>query len=263
MKLVAVEYTFDGGRIVFHFSAEGRVDFRTLVRDLARHFHTRIELHQIGVRDEAKLRSGRGPCGRPLCCASFLSEFDPVGIKMAKEQYLSLNPVKISGVCGRLMCCLNYEYEMYREAKKGLPKVGAEVDTPAGRAKVVEISVPRDTVRVLLAEGGVTEFAAGDLLGASPGCAQTSSCDKSCAPALRRAQGDPEQSRGAADPGPAAAASPTPAEGAVASETAEGGDGSTPLTMEGAAASRAKRRRYRRKRRPGAPPGPAANPPTA
>ena len=122
MKLIEVESTFDGSRMVFYFGAESRVDFRTLVKDLAGTFKTRIELRQVGVRDEAKLIGGIGTCGRPLCCATFLANFEPVGIKMAKEQGLSLNPLKISGVCGRLLCCLNYEFPIYREAKERFPR---------------------------------------------------------------------------------------------------------------------------------------------
>ena len=150
MKLISAEATLDGGRLVIHFSAEGRVDFRNLVRDLARALHARIELHQIGVRDEARLLGGLGPCGRPLCCTSFLSDFAPVGIKMAKEQDLSLNPQKISGVCSRLMCCLNYEYPHYREARRCLPKIGAVVQTEKGAGKLLEIDVLRDQVTVAL-----------------------------------------------------------------------------------------------------------------
>jgi cell fate regulator YaaT (PSP1 superfamily) len=158
MKLIEAECTLDGGRIVLHFSAEDRVDFRALVRDLAQALHTRIELHQVGVRDEAKLRGGFGPCGRPLCCATFLTEFDPVGIKMAKEQDLSLNPQKISGTCGRLMCCLNYEYAHYWEAKQCLPRVGAHVTTEKGPGKIQEINVLRNRVLVSLEEGGLLEL---------------------------------------------------------------------------------------------------------
>jgi len=127
MKLVRAEYAFDGSKIIFYFTADGRVDFRELVKDLAHHFHTRIEMRQIGVRDEAKLVGGIGICGRELCCCSFLTEFTPVSVKMAKEQGLALNPSKISGQCGRLLCCLSYEYETYRSLKKGLPKCGKKV----------------------------------------------------------------------------------------------------------------------------------------
>lgn len=127
MKLVDIEYTFDNNKVIFYFTADGRIDFRELVKDLAAIFRTRIELRQIGVRDEAKMIGGLGPCGRPMCCSSFLGEFYPVSIKMAKEQKLSLNPAKISGICSRLMCCLNYEHEVYEENIKELPDVGDRV----------------------------------------------------------------------------------------------------------------------------------------
>ena len=128
MKLVRAEYAFDGSKIVFYFTAEGRIDFRELVKDLAHYFHTRIEMRQIGVRDEAKLVGGMGICGRELCCCSFLTEFYPVSVKMAKEQGLALNPTKISGQCGRLLCCLSYEFESYCELRKGMPKCGKKID---------------------------------------------------------------------------------------------------------------------------------------
>lgn len=148
MKLIDVEYTFDNNKIIFYFTADGRVDFRELVKDLASVFKTRIELRQIGVRDEAKMLSGIGPCGRSLCCATFLGEFEPVSIKMAKEQSLSLNPTKISGICGRLMCCLKYEQDVYEDVRKVLPKVGALVDTAEGRGEVIESSVLYEMVKV-------------------------------------------------------------------------------------------------------------------
>ena len=138
MKLVDVEYTFDNNKILFYFTADGRVDFRELVKDLASVFRTRIELRQIGVRDEAKMLGGLGICGKPFCCSTFLGEFQPVSIKMAKEQGLSLNPVKISGTCGRLMCCLKYEQAAYADLLKTTPKVGAIVNTPEGRGVVVD-----------------------------------------------------------------------------------------------------------------------------
>lgn len=137
MKLVDVEYTFDGSKILFYFTADGRVDFRELVKDLAGVFRTRIELRQIGVRDESKMVGGFGMCGRPFCCSTFLGDFQPVSIKMAKEQGLSLNPVKISGTCGRLMCCLKYEQEAYEHLLRHTPKVGAIVETREGRGTVV------------------------------------------------------------------------------------------------------------------------------
>ncbi len=137
MNLVDVEYTFDRSKVLFYFTADGRVDFRQLVKDLAAVFRTRIELRQIGVRDESKLLGGFGICGRPLCCSQFLGDFEPVSIKMAKEQSLSLNPTKISGTCGRLMCCLKYEQDTYEELLKKAPNVGALVDTPMGRGTVI------------------------------------------------------------------------------------------------------------------------------
>ncbi|MBQ9679652.1 MAG: stage 0 sporulation family protein [Ruminococcus sp.] len=141
MKLVDVEYTFDNSKILFYFTADGRVDFRALVKDLASVFRTRIELRQIGVRDESKMLGGLGVCGRPFCCSSFLGEFHPVSIKMAKEQGLSLSPTKISGTCGRLMCCLKYEQDAYTDLLKHTPKVGAIVKTPYGRGLVVEVNL--------------------------------------------------------------------------------------------------------------------------
>ncbi|MGN0454097.1 MAG: stage 0 sporulation family protein [Ruminococcus sp.] len=150
MKLVNVEYTFDNSKILFYFTADGRVDFRGLVKDLASIFRTRIELRQIGVRDEAKMLGGLGICGKPFCCNSFLGEFQPVSIKMAKEQGLSLSPVKISGTCGRLMCCLKYEQEAYSDLLKHTPKVGAIVNTPDGRGLVVENNLIAGTLKVKL-----------------------------------------------------------------------------------------------------------------
>ncbi len=141
MKLIDVEYTFDGGKIVFYFTAEGRVDFRELVKDLASVFRTRIELRQIGVRDEAKKIGGLGPCGRPACCNSFLGDFQPVSIKMAKEQNLSLSPTKISGLCGRLMCCLSYEYDHYKDMRRRMPDYGTTIKTADGEAEVFETNV--------------------------------------------------------------------------------------------------------------------------
>ena len=138
MKLVDVEYTFDNNKILFYFTADGRVDFRELVKDLASVFRTRIELRQIGVRDEAKMLGGLGICGRPFCCSTFLGGFQPVSIKMAKEQNLSLNPVKISGTCGRLMCCLKYEQEAYQDLLRTTPKVNALVSTPDGKGVVID-----------------------------------------------------------------------------------------------------------------------------
>lgn len=148
MKLVDVEYTFDNGKIVFYFTAEGRIDFRDLVKDLAGVFKTRIELRQIGVRDEAKMMGGLGPCGRPCCCSCFLGDFSPVSIKMAKEQNLSLSPTKISGLCGRLMCCLNYEHPHYCETRRRMPRLGSTVTTPDGQGIVIENNAITEKVRV-------------------------------------------------------------------------------------------------------------------
>ncbi len=150
MNLVDVDYTFDGGKILFYFTADGRVDFRELVKDLAGIFRTRIELRQIGVRDKARMVGGIGICGRPFCCATFLGDFQPVSIKMAKEQGLSLNPGKISGCCGRLMCCLKYEQNTYDYLLKITPKPGAIVDTPEGRGKVTECSLITGRLKVQL-----------------------------------------------------------------------------------------------------------------
>lgn len=150
MKLVSVEYAFDGSKILFCFISDGRVDFRELVKDLAGIFRTRIELRQIGVRDEARMLGGLGVCGRPFCCATFLNEFQPVSIKMAKEQGLSLNPVKISGTCGRLMCCLKYEQEAYDDLIRITPRIGAFVTTPDGRGVVVDRNLISGNLRVQL-----------------------------------------------------------------------------------------------------------------
>jgi len=148
MKLIDVEYTFDNNKVIFYFTADGRVDFRDLVKDLAIIFKTRIELRQIGVRDEAKMIGGMGPCGKRICCGQFLGEFEPVSIKMAKEQSLSLNPTKISGLCGRLMCCLKYEHEAYEELLAKMPELGAIVITPEGKGTIVETYTLLEKVKV-------------------------------------------------------------------------------------------------------------------
>ena len=148
MNLIDVEYTFDGNKILFYFTAEGRVDFRELVKDLAAEFRTRIELRQIGVRDETKMGGGIGICGRPYCCSTFLTDFAPVSIKMAKEQNLSLNPAKISGTCGRLMCCLKYEESTYEELNQRMPSEGDMVQTPSGVGEVLHVNVLRQLIKV-------------------------------------------------------------------------------------------------------------------
>jgi len=158
MKLIDVEYTFDNNKVLFYFTADGRVDFRELVKDLAAVFKTRIELRQIGVRDESKMMGGIGICGRVLCCNSFLGEFQPVSIKMAKEQSLSLNPTKISGTCGRLMCCLKYEQEAYEDLLDRVPKTGAIVETPEGQGTVVEVNLLKEILKIKLDIGKETEL---------------------------------------------------------------------------------------------------------
>ena len=158
MKLIDVEYKYDGSKVVFYFTADGRIDFRELVKDLASVFRTRIELRQIGVRDEVKRCGGNGICGRQLCCCSFLSNFETVSIKMAKEQSISLNPSKISGNCGRLMCCLKYEQEVYEEKLKGLPRVGAIVKTQDGTGEVASVEILKEMIRVKYQDGDDVYF---------------------------------------------------------------------------------------------------------
>lgn len=177
MKLVEAEYTFDGSRLTFYFTADERVDFRALVRDLAATFRTRIELRQIGARDQAKLQGGVGPCGKTLCCSSWITDFGIVSIKMAKEQGLPLNPAKISGVCGRLMCCLSYENENYIQAKQQMPQVGTFLQTPSGTGKVVAINVPRNSVEVMLESGATIQVPVDTL----PKKQQDGNCGKDCA----------------------------------------------------------------------------------
>ncbi len=157
MKLVESEYTFDGSRLTFYFTADERVDFRALVRDLAATFRTRIELRQIGARDQAKLQGGVGICGKTLCCSSWIKEFGIVSIKMAKEQDLPLNPSKISGVCGRLLCCLSYENDNYIQARQQMPQIGTMLSTPSGTGKVVAVNVPQNSVEVMLESGATIQ----------------------------------------------------------------------------------------------------------
>lgn len=189
MKLVGVEQTFDNAKILFYFTANGRVDFRSLVKDLAGVFHTRIELRQIGVRDEAKMLGGLGPCGRPICCGSFLGDFQPVSIKMAKEQNLSLNPTKISGVCGRLMCCLKFEQDHYEATRKRMPKIGKDIETPDGYGIVIDVNVLKETVTARMQKGDSYEiktYALEDVRWQRPQPAQTQ----------RNAAGDEARTRG-------------------------------------------------------------------
>jgi cell fate regulator YaaT (PSP1 superfamily) len=164
MILVSADRLFDGSKAMIYFTADGRVDFRELVKDLVQRFRTRIEMRQIGVRHQAKMVGGLGGCGRQLCCTSFLCNFDPVSIKMAKEQNLSLNPTKISGMCGRLMCCLSYEYAYYEQAKKDLPKVGKRVRTTHGGGKVIRQNVLRKKLMVMLDSGEEKEISYEDIV---------------------------------------------------------------------------------------------------
>lgn len=158
MKLVEVESLFDGSKIIFYFTAENRVDFRELVKDLVQKYKTRIELRQIGVRNETRIFGGMGICGREICCSTFLHNLDTVSVKMAKEQNMLLNPEKISGICGRLMCCLSYEYENYFRLKKFMPKTGKVIDTPQGRGKVVRQNLLKGTINVLMEDGKEVEI---------------------------------------------------------------------------------------------------------
>ena len=153
MKLVHTQYTLDNTKLIFYFTANGRVDFRSLVKDLASVFHLRIELRQIGVRDEAKMLGGLGPCGRPICCGTFLGDFQPVSIRMAKDQGLSLNPTKISGICGRLMCCLKYEQEGYELTRRMMPRIGKPVETPDGTGTVTDLNIMKERVSVRISAG--------------------------------------------------------------------------------------------------------------
>lgn len=184
MKMLAAEYTLDGNRVVLYFAAEGRVDFRELVRDLAGSLRKRIELHQVGSRDRAKVTGGLGPCGRECCCSSWLRLFVPVSIKMTKEQGLSLNPTKISGSCGRLMCCLRYEYDTYRQLRQEMPRIGSEVRLPEGTARVLEVHLMRRTLKVEHPTLGIFEVPAGRALYESGGercesCSSGTSCQPS------------------------------------------------------------------------------------
>lgn len=168
MCLVSVERLYDGNKIIAYFTAEGRVDFRELVRDLIQQFHTRVEMRQIGVRHQSKMVGGLGTCGRQLCCASFLSNFSPVSIRMAKDQNLSLNPSKISGMCGRLMCCLTYEHEYYEKAKRDIPKIGKKVVTTRGEGKVVRQNILRGTLAIIKDSGEEIEVSCSDIIGDVP-----------------------------------------------------------------------------------------------
>jgi cell fate regulator YaaT (PSP1 superfamily) len=194
IKMVRCEYSFDGGRLLVYFASEDRVDFRQLVRELARVFRTRIEMRQIGVRDEAKLLDGVGKCGRQLCCTSWLREFTPVSIRMAKNQQLPLNPDEISGVCGRLLCCLSYEDEVYREQNRKMPKLGAEVVTPQGSGRVRHIHPLKESVTVMLENHVLVEFAVSDLISSKSASGQSCSTCGGCT-VKRRASADEDNAR--------------------------------------------------------------------
>jgi len=168
MKITSAEYSFDGSRLTFFFTAQQRVDFRELVRELARTFRTRIELRQIGVRDEARILGGLGKCGRPLCCRTWLSDFCPISIRMAKAQDLSLNPLEISGLCGRLLCCLSYEADHYKAVKSQFPKVGKHIDTPLGTGRVTKVSALKETATVLFEDGSTVDLTVRQLVGEDP-----------------------------------------------------------------------------------------------
>ena len=239
MKLLTVEMLFDRSKMVFFFASEGRVDFRELVRDLARHFHTRIEMRQVGVRDEAKMVGGLGCCGRELCCATWMHEFAPISVRMAKSQNISLNPAKISGICGRLMCCLSFENKMYEQLSKDMPKVGKRVMTPKGEGKVVRRNALEGTFVVFTNEGEV-EIAVDEFRGGVPE-----------PPQLEEKKERPPEERGRRQR-PAT----VPEEGAEADggeEEPEAVEGESEAAREpgaegGAAKSQNKRRRRRRKR---------------
>lgn len=191
MKLMSCEYAFDGSQVVFYFTAEGRVDFRELVKDLAAVLRTRIQLLQVGARDAAKLMGGIGPCGRGLCCATWLTSFEPISMKMAKEQSLFLNPTKFSGACGKLMCCLRYEYDNYRDTKAKLPAIGAEVGTPRGKGRVIGHNVIREWVIVEIPDAGHFEFRADEVQKSwnGPSCASGGGCSLPGGGCSRKKQG--------------------------------------------------------------------------
>jgi cell fate regulator YaaT (PSP1 superfamily) len=251
MKLIDAEYCFDGSQVTFFFSADARVDFRELVKDLAGALRTKVQLHQVGVRDEAKLFGGMGPCGRGLCCATFLNGFEPVSMKMAKEQCLFLNPLKFSGICGKLMCCLKYEYQIYKDAKDNLPGMGSIVNTPNGPAKVIEVNVIKESVGLLYEDGSTTHCLVADLDGWTPRCpGQKGNC-----PSCRQPQpvAEPEQIRPEEPKIEAAANSAAETKTEPATPNAESPTGEQPK-------KRRPRRRPNRHRRPNTDGPPAEGP---
>jgi len=230
MKVVRCEYNYTGGRLTVYFSAENRVDFRALVRELARTFRTRIEMRQIGARDEAKLLDGVGKCGRQLCCTSWLREFTAISIRMAKNQQLPLNPDEISGVCGRLLCCLSYEDANYREQNKKMPKIGSEAITPQGKGRVRYIHPLRESVTVRLESNAMVEFPVDELITAKSGGKSCGTCG-GCT-TTRRASADADNAAQRAKQG----------KSAKSSDAKEGGD-----TQESKAGRKRRRRRGRRR----------------
>jgi cell fate regulator YaaT (PSP1 superfamily) len=240
IKIVRCDYNYTGGRLLVYFSSEDRVDFRALVRELARIFRTRIEMRQIGVRDEAKLLDGVGKCGRQLCCTSWLREFTPVSIRMAKNQQLPLNPEEISGVCGRLLCCLSYEDSLYKEQNKKMPKLGAEVSTPQGLGRVRHIHPLKETVTVMLENKALAEFGVAELIvnksAGGGGCSTCGGCT-----VKRRASAEEDNARLRQQL--AAEAEPVEEEDDTADDEAITGLGEGSGNLGG--------RRRRRRRRPG------------
>lgn len=240
IKIVRCEYNFDGGKLLIYFSSEERVDFRNLVRELARIFRTRIEMRQIGVRDEAKLLDGVGKCGRQLCCTSWLREFTPVSIRMAKNQQLPLNPEEISGVCGRLLCCLSYEDAHYKEQNKKMPKLGAEVVTPQGTGRVRHLHPLKESVTVMLENSVLAEFDIGELISSKSGgsCGTCGGCT-----VKRRASAEEDNARIRQERAEAKAQ-----QEAAASRAAEQDDGERDAGgAQDDSSSRSRRRRRRRR----------------
>ncbi len=246
IKMVRCEYNFDGGRLLVYFASEDRVDFRALVRELARVFHTRIEMRQIGVRDEAKLLDGVGKCGRQLCCTSWLREFTPVSIRMAKNQQLPLNPDEISGVCGRLLCCLSYEDDLYREQNKKMPKLGAEVVTPQGTGRVRHIHPLKETITVMLENHALIEVAVAELISSKTASGQGCSTCGGCT-VKRRASAEEDNARARTESAKRKQGRPEPA----AEEVEEPGE--RPSEITGGSDEAANRKRRRRRPRPDRP----------
>ena len=243
IKLVRCEYSFDGGRLLIYFASEDRVDFRALVRDLARVFRTRIEMRQIGVRDEAKLLDGVGKCGRQLCCTSWLREFTPVSIRMAKSQQLPLNPDEISGVCGRLLCCLSYEDDLYREQNKKMPKLGAEVITPHGAGRVRHIHPLKESVTVMLENHALVEVPVAELINTKAASGHSCSTCGGCT-TKRRASAEEDNARIRAEN-----ARRKPKKGEAAAEESAPVETPPPASQRDSEEQAARRKRKRRRPR--------------